>query len=64
MRIRVMVKGTDGKGGIVLKDVFEFPVVYTKSNKFDETTQWALTSALEYLRKDEAHIIVIEKVIT
>jgi hypothetical protein len=63
MRIKILVKGTDGKGGVVLKDMFELPVVYTKTNKFDETTQWALTSALEYLHKDEAHIIVIEKVI-
>lgn len=62
MRIRVICKGTDGRGEQFIKDMFELPVVYTKANKFDELTQWVFASALSYLEKEETDVIVVEKI--
>lgn len=62
MRIRVMLKGTNVDGNFVLKDMFEFPVLWTGSGKFDATSQSILNTSLERLSKDECDLIVIEKV--
>lgn len=62
MRLRIMLKGTNDKGEFVLKDMFDFPLVYTKTNGFDATTSRVLTNVFERLRKDEGDVVVIEKV--